>query len=101
MKNRHERIQSVLIIAISFLMVVYPSYLQYNNLSEIDFFSPIPAFEIFDQEDLLSHEENKAKIFTLSFSYAFSPFNFFCIGQFPPLSFQNLSFNKLISILRC
>ena len=101
MKSRHERIQSFLIIAISFLVVVYPIYLQYNNLSEIDFFSPNPAFEILAQEDLLSHEENKAKIFTLGLSYAFSPFSFFWIGQFPPLSFQNLSFYQLISILRC
>jgi hypothetical protein len=99
--NKHERIRSFLVIAISLLVVVYPIYLQYNNLSEIDFFSPNPAFEILDQEDLLSHEENKAKIFTLSFSCAFSPFSLFCIGPFPPLSFQNLSLDQLISILRC
>ena len=101
MKNRQERIKSYLVLAISFLVVVYPIYLQYNNLSEIDLFSLNPAFEIIDQEDLLFHKESKAKIFTLSFSYEFSPFSLFFIGQFSSLSFPNVSVDQPISILRC
>jgi hypothetical protein len=101
MKNRQERIKSYLVLSISFLVVVYPIYLQYNNLSEIDLFSLNLTFEIIDQEDLLFHKESKAKIFTLSFSYEFSPLRLFFIGQFSSLSFPNVSVDQPISILRC
>ena len=101
MKNRQERIKSFLVLAISFLVAIYPIYLQSNNLSEVDLFSPNPAFEILDQEDLLFHKESKAKLFALSFSYEFSPVSFFSIGQFPSPSFPNVFFDQPVSILRC
>jgi hypothetical protein len=101
MKMVHQRSHLFVIIAISLSVLAYPVYLQYNNLAEIDFFSPNPTFEILDQEDLLAYEENKAKIFTLSFSCGFPTFNYFSIGPFSPLSFQTFSFDQLIPILRC
>jgi hypothetical protein len=101
MKNWQERIKSFLVLAISFLVLLYPIYLQYNNLSEIDLFSSHPAFEILDQEDLLFHKENQTKIFAGSISTEFSPFSFFSIGQFPSFSFPNVSFVRPVSILRC
>jgi len=86
---------------ISFFLVVYPVYLQYNNLIEIDFFSPNPTFENLDQENLLADEQNKIKIFVRSFSPVTSFFCFFCIGQLLRLSFQSFSLDQPISVLRC
>ena len=51
MKIVHQRSYLFFIIAISFSVLAYPVYVQCNNLAEIDFFSPNPAFEILDQED--------------------------------------------------
>ena len=101
MNSRHGRIHPFLIIAISLGVVVFPIHLYYNNLSEIESFSPVPAFEVLDQEDLLAQEENNAKVFTLRFSCAFCPFSLSFIGPFPSLSFQTHSVDLLISILRC
>jgi hypothetical protein len=101
MKNRPERIQSFLVILISFFLVVYPVYFQYNNLIEIDFFPPNPALENLDQEDQLGDEQNKTKIFILIFSAVISFFGFSWIGQLPRLSFHIFSLDQLISVLRC
>lgn len=101
MKSMHGKIQSFLIIAISFWVGMDPIYRQSNNLSEIDFFSPIPALEILDQEDLLGPEENKAKIFSLRVFFAFSLLWFSSCGPFSLLSFHLLSFDHRTSMLRC
>jgi hypothetical protein len=101
MKNRRGRIQFFLVMAISFWLGMYPIYVQYDNLSEIDFFSPIPSFEILDPEDLLAHEENKEKILALCLSFGLSSLPF-CPGSpflFP--FFQTFFFDQLPSILRC
>ncbi len=101
MKIEHGKIQSFLIVAISFWIGLYPLYLQSNNFLEIDLFSPIPAFEILDQEDFFGHEENKVRIFGWHFSYAFSLLSFSFSYLFPFLSSHLLSFDEKISILRC
>lgn len=100
MKNKRGRIRSLLIKGISFWIVMYPIYLQYNNLSEIDIFSPIPIFECLDQEELLIPEVNKAKIFGLRFSFSFFSLSFSFVDRFSFLSFPSRSFDQLISILR-
>ncbi len=101
MKNKVGRFQSFLIIGISFWVVMYPIYLHYDNLSEIDFSSPGPAFEVLDQEDFLAQEENKAKIFALRFCCAFCPLSFSLGGPFSFIPFHPPFFDQLISILRC
>lgn len=81
---------------------MYPICLQYNNLSEIDFFSPIPAFEILDPEDLLADErKQEIKIFTLNFSSPFQIFSLNFLVQSLTLSFQGLSCDRPLSVLRC
>ena len=101
MKNKLEKIQSFLIIAISLFLVAYPIHFQYNNLSEIDFLSPDPALETFDLEDQLSDDQDKTKIFWQNSSPVISLFSFFCIGQLPCLSFQIFSLDQPTSVLRC
>ena len=81
---------------------MYPICLQYNNLSEIDFFSPIPAFEILDPEDLLADErKQELKILTLNFSCPAQILSLNCLVQSLTLSFQGLSCDRPLSVLRC
>jgi hypothetical protein len=101
MKHRQGKIHSFLIIAISFWVGLFLTCQQYNNLLEIDFSSPTPTLEILDQEFLQADEEKKAKVFALRFSCALFPFHFSFIEPFPFFSFQTLSFDQPISVLRC
>jgi len=102
MKSMHGKIQSFLIIAISFWVGMDPIYRQSNNLSEIDFFSPIPVFEILDLEDLLADErKQELKILTLNFSCPAQILSLNCLVQSLTLSFQGLSCDRPLSVLRC
>ncbi|OGQ01425.1 MAG: hypothetical protein A2Z51_12010 [Deltaproteobacteria bacterium RBG_19FT_COMBO_52_11] len=101
MKNKLEKIQSFLIIAISLFLVAYPIHFQYNNLSKIDFLSPDPALETFDLEDQLADDQYKTKIFWQNSSPVISLFSFFSIEQIPRLSFQIFFLDQPTSVLRC
>ena len=101
MKNRPGRIQSFLVKIISFLLVVYPAYLQYKDLIEIDSLSPNPSFENLDLDNLLADEQNKTKIFASIFSPVISFFGFSWIGHVPHLSFYIFSLDQPITGLRC
>jgi hypothetical protein len=85
----------------AFLLVVWPAYLQYNTLIEIDFLSPNPTFENLDPDNLPTDKPDKTKIFVLTFSPAISFFGFFCIGHYPHHSFQMFSLDQPLSVLRC
>jgi len=101
MKNWSERIQSFLVVIISFLLMVWPAYLQYNDLIEIDFLSPDPAFENLDPDNLLADNHDKTKTFVPTISPAISFLGFFCIGTLPCHSFQIYFPDQPISVLRC
>lgn len=100
MKNRPERIQSFLVLIISFFLAVYPVYFQYNDLIEIDFLSPDPILENLDQEDLRADEQNKTKIFVLIFSPEISFSGSSSTGHLPCLSSPIFSLDQPISVLR-
>lgn len=101
MKNRPERIQAFLVIAISFFLLLYPAYFQYNKLIEIDFLSPNPTFENLDQEDLFADKQSKTKMFTLSLFPVISLSGFHLLRQLPRLSLQIFSIDQPVFILRC
>ena len=61
MHNSSARISSFLVITISFLLVVWPAYLQYNDLIEIDFLSPDPTFENLDPDNLLTDKQDRTE----------------------------------------
>jgi hypothetical protein len=98
MKNQRARIQPFLIIVVSFLLVFYPAYFNYNALIEVDSLSPNPSFENSDQEDLLADEPG---IGGLGFFPTISSSSRFSIQQFPLLSFPVTFSDQLISLLRC
>jgi hypothetical protein len=101
MKHGLERIQAFGVMVIASLLIIYPIYFQYNDLIEIDFLSPGPNFENLDQENLLADEQNKTKIFVVGFSPEIHLFCFFCLGQLPRLSYQIISLDHPIPVLRC
>lgn len=101
MNHRFERIQAFVVIVIVSFLIIYPVYFQYNDLIEIDFLSPIPNFENLDQENLLGDEQNKANIFTISFSPEICLFGYLCLQQLSRLCYQMISLDHPIPILRC
>jgi hypothetical protein len=101
MNHGVERIQAFVVIVIASFLIIYPVYFQYNELIEIDFLSPGPNFENLDQENLVGDERNKTKIFVIGFFPEIYLFGFFCLGQLPRLSYQIISLDHPIPILRC
>ena len=99
MKSRS--IQSLLVIAISFFILVFPAYLRYTNLSEMNFFPTDLNFENPDQEDQLQDQQHGSDLFSLNVFYALSlpeanPFKQLC-HFFSPVP----SLDQKTSILRC
>jgi len=84
----------------SFLLVVWPAYLQYNDLIEIDFLSPNPTFENLDPDNLLADKQDKT-ISLLTIPIAISYFSLFGTGHLPCLAFQIFALDQPISTLRC
>lgn len=101
MNHGFKRIQAFGVIVIASFLIIYPVYFQYNDLIEIDFLSPGPNFENLDQDNLLGDEQNKTKIFVIGFSPGIYLFGFFSLWQLPRLSYQIISLDHPISILRC
>jgi hypothetical protein len=102
MKSRLRKSQPFLLVsAICFLLAVCPAYLQYNDLTEIDFLSPYPSFENLDQENSLADEQSKTKVFVLNPSPEIFLLGIFFREQLPRLSYQIFSLGQATAILRC
>jgi len=101
MKSRPRKLQPLLVITLCSLLAVCPAYLQYNDLIEIDYLSPHPSFENFDQENSLADEQNKTQIFVLNSSPEIFLIGIFFRKPLPPRSFQISSLDHLTAILRC
>ena len=101
MHDNPARISSFLVIIMSLLLVVWPAYLQYNDLIEIDFLSPDPTFENLDPDNLLTDKQERTEIFVPTFCPAISFFSFFYIGHLPRYSFQDFPSDRSIFVLRC
>ena len=101
MKNTPRKIQPLLIMAISFLLAVCPAFLQYNDVTEIDCLSPHPSIENLDQENLLTDEQSKTKIFVLNSSPEIFLLGIFSSEPLPRLSYQIFSLDQPTAILRC
>ncbi len=101
MKTRPKEIQSLLIVAVSFLMAVCPAYLQYNDLIEIDSLSPHPSFENLESENSLADEQSKTRVFVLNPSPEIFVLGIFFPEAIPCLFFQIFSSDHPAAILRC
>jgi hypothetical protein len=101
MKTTSRKIRLLPVMAISFLLAVCPAYLQYNDVTEIDCLSPHPSIENLDQENLLTDEQSKTKIFVLNSSPGIFLLGISFREQIPHLSSQAFSPDQPTSILRC
>jgi hypothetical protein len=102
MKSRRRKSQPFLLVtAICFLLAVCPAYLQYNDLTEIDFLSPHPSFENLDQENSLADDQSKIEVFVLNASPEIILLGIFFGEQIARLSFQIFSLDHPTAILRC
>ncbi len=96
-----QRIKILLAVGISLLLAAYPGYLQYNSLVEIDFLSTHPSFENLDQENLLTDDQSKTKIFVLNSSPEVFLLGIFFEDHLRPLSIKVFSPHQPVFILRC
>ncbi len=102
MDSRFRKVQPFLLVfAICLLLGVCPAYLQYNDLTEIDFLSPHPSFENPDQENLLSDDQSRSKISVLTFSPEISLFGYFFSEPISRVSFKIFSPVLPAANLRC
>ncbi len=102
MESRLKKAQPfLLVLAICLLLALCPAYLQYNDLTEIDFLSPHPSFENPDQENLLSDDQGRSKISVLTFSPEISLFGYFFSEPIPRVPFQIFSRELPATQLRC
>ena len=101
MRMKSQRIQYLLAIGLSFMIAAYPGYLQYSSFNEVDFLSAHASFENLDQENLLTDEQSKTKIFVLNSSPEIFLLGISFREQIPRLSSQAFSPDQPTSILRC
>ena len=101
MRMKSQRIQYLLAIGLSFMIAAYPGYLQYSSFNEVDFLSAHASFENLDQENLLTDEQSKTRIFLLNSCPEVFLLGIFSEEQLLRLSFRVLSSHQTASILRC
>jgi len=100
MVERFRGFQILLIIGISFWFLVFPAYLHFSALDEVDIIPPHPCFKNMDQDDsIVTAEKEKASGLNLIVE-TFVGSGFFVEGVsifFPQISNQHLD----SLVLRC
>ena len=103
MKFLLRRIRLPLVPFLSLLLIFCPTYLQYNDLAEVDFLPSYPGFENFEVDNLIGDDDSRKKIPGSFFSPLISPSDFPSFGQTFHVSAENPSLVQpvLVLILRC
>jgi hypothetical protein len=100
MRERYKGFQILLIIGISFWFLVFPAYLHFSALDELDIIPPHPCFKNIDQEDSIVTAE-KEKIFGLNLIDGQFLENSLFIEHIPTFFPQISSLNLESWVLRC
>jgi len=101
MKRRFERIQILLVIAISLLILAHPAYLRCARLSQTKFVSADLSFENSDQEERLLDSEKELKVFGSSAFLIIFRMGTRLFEKSSHLFFQTLPLHERIVVLRC
>jgi len=100
MVERYKGFQVLLIIGVSSWLLIFPAYLHFSALDEVDIIPPHPCFKNIDQDDsIVTAEKEKASGFSLIVE-TFAGNGFFIEGVtifFPQISNQYLK----SLVLRC
>ena len=97
----HDKHPVLLIIVICFSILVLPAYLNYYTLEDLDVVSPYQSFEKVDQNDLSVILEDKEKIAGLTVFSIIPLLEIILLENIPSHSFQALSLDTKVLILRC
>ena len=100
-KMKSRSIQSLLVVAISFFILVFPAYLRYTNLSEMNLFPTDLNFENPDQDDQLQDQQHGSDLLSLNVFYALSLPEANLFKQLCHLFSPVPSLEQETSILRC
>ena len=101
MKRNSIRIENILVVVISFVVVLSSACFCYYSMASADFISHGPKFETFDQEFLDAASASRLKVFGSS---SFSIISAFCINpikQIPLFPSLTSPFNQRTPILLC
>ena len=101
MKNVFKKSKFSLIILFSFQFLIFPAYLYFSTLCDLDIASLYPCFGNIDQEDSIPTPEKKEKILELAFFISHIPIVYLSLAKVPNLSYQLPTFNSKSLILRC
>ncbi len=101
MKDAFKKFKFFLIILFSFWFLVFPAYLYFSTLCDLDIASLYPCFGNIDQEDSIPTPEKKENILELTFFISHILIVYLSLGRVPNLSYQLPTFNPKSLILRC
>jgi len=101
MKKTLKKFKFLPIIYWSFWLLIFPAYLYYSTLDDLDVASPHKCFKKIDQEDSILSSEKKEKILGLIFFIKHVFKTTFFLERVPSFSLQLLPLNSRSLILRC
>jgi hypothetical protein len=85
----------------SLSVLLFSAYFTYCNIENLDIISPNQTFQKVDQNDLLVILEDKEKVAGLVVFPIIPLLEMIIFDQIPSLSFEALSLNSKVLILRC
>ena len=98
---KSKSIQTLLVIAISSFIVIFPAYLRYADLSEIDLSSTDLIFENPDQDDQINDQQHECSAPVLSSSSTTLPERPHLSNSFSSLLIEESFGNIKTFVLRC
>ncbi len=101
MQRRLSLIRISLVILISIFIPLLSAYVDYWDLTDIDFPSRDRSYENPDQVDLLVAQQNERKLFTSGFFFIGLHPEIDLLEQFSQFTFQTPPSDQETTILRC
>jgi hypothetical protein len=101
MKKVSEKFKYFLIVLFSFWFLIFPAYLYFSTLDDLDIAPFYTRFENIDQEDSIPSSEKKENILALTFFIKHILIAHLSLARIPNLSYQLPTLNSKSLILRC
>jgi hypothetical protein len=101
MEKRSEKPKYVLLILFSFWILIFPAYLYFSTLDDLDIVSFCTYIGNIDQEDSIPSLEKKEKIVVLTVHIKHIVIAHLPFVRIPNLSYQLPSLSSKALVLRC
>lgn len=101
MKNAFKKSKYFLIMLFSSWFLIFPAYLNFSTLDDLDLTYPYLCFEKIDQEDSIPNSEKKEKILELIFFIKHILIDHLSLTRVPNFPYPLPALNSELLILRC